>query len=78
MCFECRQTNDIWFDSPENGFDTYSQPIEMPTGNAKKNGDRPRVDEGNRYHAHVWNDGIVDAADLGILLAFWGDPASLG
>ena len=58
------QTNDIWFDSPENGFDTYSQPIEMPTGNAKKNGDRPRVDEGNRYHAHVWNDGIVDATNL--------------
>ena len=28
------QTNDIWFDSPENGYDTYSWGIESVTQNA--------------------------------------------
>jgi hypothetical protein len=60
------QTNDIWFDSPSNGYDSYSSGIEAPTGNALGNGDKPRVGKDNRYHAHVWNDGLVDATNLQI------------
>ena len=60
------QTNDIWFDSPSNGYDTYSSGIEVPTGNALGNGDKPRVGKDNRYQAHVWNDGLVDTTNLQI------------
>lgn len=28
------------------------------------NGDAPQVGKKNRYHAHMWNDGIVDQTNL--------------
>lgn len=60
------QTNDIWFDSPANGYDTYSFGIETGTGNALRNGDPPKVKDDNRYHAYLWNDGIVDTTNIAV------------
>ena len=60
------QTNDIWFDSPENSYETYTYGTEMGTGNALRNGDPPAVGKKNRFHAFLWNDGIVDTTNIAV------------
>jgi hypothetical protein len=69
------ETKDVWFDSPENSYDVYTNKTEMSTGNALGNGDPPRVGKDNRYHAYLWNDGTVDATNLQVTYYLISPPA---